>query len=119
VNAYIKEISGKDFSAKDFRTWHGSLCAVLALKDLGNQDTQHSMKQNIIMALDLVSKQLGNSRNVCRKYYVHPVIISLYESKRLNKYLSLKGRETVLNGLDVHEKLLLRIFEKETIKSNK
>jgi DNA topoisomerase-1 len=87
VNEYIKEITNGDFTAKDLRTWSGSVQALLAFKNLGLSETQTQTKRNIVSALDHVSKELGNTRTVCKKYYVHPLIISLYESKTIQKYL--------------------------------
>lgn len=95
VNQYIKDASGMDFSAKDFRLWAGSLNILRSFKSLGEAVTQTMCKQNIILALDEVSSKLGNTRTVCRKYYVHPGLIRLYEENNLQKYL---------NGLDALEK---------------
>jgi DNA topoisomerase-1 len=115
VNDYIKEISSGDFTAKDFRTWSGTVQALLAFKDLGFSETQTGIKKNIVAALDVVSQLLGNTRTVCKKYYVHPLVISLYESNTLNKYLKqLEDLEKDDNKSDLtsEEKLLMRILEK-------
>lgn len=85
VNSYIKKISGTDFSAKDFRTWSGTLEAFKAFKELGNFENDTDKKKKIVEALDVVAAQLGNTRTVCKKYYVHPAIISLYENNALAK----------------------------------
>lgn len=85
VNNYIKKISGTDFSAKDFRTWAGTLHAFKAFKELGSFETDTEKKKKIVEALDMVAGQLGNTRTVCKKYYVHPAIISLYEENALTK----------------------------------
>ena len=87
VNQYIKEASGMDFSAKDFRLWAGSLNILLAFNSMGRAMTKAATKQNILTALDQVSAKLGNTRTVCRKYYVHPGLIQLYEEDSLEKYL--------------------------------
>ncbi len=86
VNEYIRKISGADFTAKDFRTWAGTVQAFLALKSIGCCETATETKRRIVEALDIVSHHLGNTRTVCKKYYVHPLILSLYESKGLEKY---------------------------------
>jgi DNA topoisomerase-1 len=115
VNNYIKEISGGDFTAKDFRTWSGTVQALLAFKDLGFSETQTGTKKNIVAALDVVSQLLGNTRTVCKKYYVHPLILSLYENSTLDKYLKqLEKLEVDDNKSDLtsEEKLLMRILEK-------
>ncbi|HEV8083226.1 MAG TPA: DNA topoisomerase IB [Chitinophagaceae bacterium] len=114
VNNYIREISKGDFTAKDFRTWAGTVQAFLALKSIGCCDTQAETKRRIVEALDIVSEQLGNTRTVCKKYYVHPIILSLYESKKLEKYI--KGLDNVekndnKSDLTPEEKVVMKILE--------
>lgn len=87
VNSYIKEATQKEFTAKDFRTWAGSLSFLRSLKAFGEAVSEPEIKKNIVAALDEVSRKLGNTRTVCRKYYVHPKLIELYENKALRKYL--------------------------------
>lgn len=114
VNNYIREISNADFTAKDFRTWSGTVQAFLALKSIGSCDTQTETKKRIVEALDIVSEQLGNTRTVCKKYYVHPLILSLYESKKLENYITqLDEIENSNNksGIAPEEKIVLRILE--------
>lgn len=114
VNDYIKEISGGDFTAKDFRTWSGTVQALLAFKELGFSETQTGTKKNIVAALDLVSDLLGNTRTVCKKYYVHPLILSLYETQTLDKYLKqLDDLQVDDNKSDLtkEEKLLMNILK--------
>lgn len=116
VNQYLKSISGEDFTAKDFRTWSGSVQALLAFRGIEPSDTETGTKKNIVAALDAVASHLGNTRTVCRKYYVHPVIIDLYEHQKLHHYLmELDALEKKHNktGLAAEEQLLLKILEKE------
>jgi len=114
VNSYIKEISGGNFTAKDFRTWAGTLHALSAFKQIGCCDTQTEIKKKIVEALDMVAKQLNNTRTVCRKYYVHPALIELYTDRRIEKYFShmenydCTSEET---GLNNEEKVLMKILE--------
>ena len=75
VNNYLKTATGGDFSAKDFRTWAGSLNILRAFKSLGEAESESTCKKNVIAAIDEVSKKLGNSRTICRKYYIHPGLI--------------------------------------------
>lgn len=89
VNDYIKEISGSDFTAKDFRTWAGTVNAFLMFREIGLSETPAEVKQNIVRVLDAVAEKLGNTRSVCKKYYVHPLVISLYECNKLKKYFGL------------------------------
>ena len=115
VNDYIKTISGgSDFTAKDFRTWAGTVQAFLALKSVGCCDTATETKKRIVEALDTVSNHLGNTRTVCKKYYVHPLILSLYESKELEKYTAdLDKIEKNDNKADLtpEEKVVMKILE--------
>lgn len=114
VNEYIKEASGFDFSAKDFRLWAGSLNILRSFKSMGEAVTQTMTKQNILTALDQVSKMLGNTRTVCKKYYVHPGIITLYEEHNLQKYLKeLDDLEKPddKTGLTGEEEVLMRVLK--------
>ena len=114
VNEYIRSISGADFTAKDFRTWAGTIQAFLALTSIGCCDTQAEIKKRIVEALDIVSGHLGNTRTVCKKYYVHPLILSLYESKALEKYIK-ELDEVLVNDnkadLTPEEKVVMKILE--------
>ena len=116
VNQYIKEISGQEFTAKDFRTWAGSLNMLRALKSVDEAIDETIRKKNIVAALDIVSKQLGNTRSVCKKYYVHPSLISLYEENNLAGYLkeldNVEEPDTS-TGYTTAEKVLLKILQKE------
>jgi DNA topoisomerase-1 len=114
VNSYIKEATGGDFTAKDFRTWAGTLNIIRAFKSLGEAPSETDCKRNVIAALDDVSKKLGNTRTVCKKYYVHPGIIRLYEENSLNKYL--KELDAIekpdeLSGLTSEERVLMKILQ--------
>lgn len=114
VNEYIRKISGgAEFTAKDFRTWAGTVQALLALKSIGCCETQTETKKRIVEALDIVSHHLGNTRTVCKKYYVHPLILSLYESKNLEKYTAeLDEIEVNDNKADLtpEEKIIMKIL---------
>jgi DNA topoisomerase-1 len=114
VNKYIKEATGGDFSAKDFRTWAGTLNIIRAFRSMDEALSESDCKKNVIAALDEVSKKLGNTRTVCKKYYVHPGIIKLYEEKNLDKYL--KELDKIehpddLAGLTSEEKVLMKILK--------
>lgn len=90
VNAYLKEITGEDFTAKDFRTWSGTVAASLALQELENFENETGAKRNIVAAVKSVAEKLGNTPAVCRKAYIHPAIFETYlDGSMLN---SLKQR---------------------------
>jgi DNA topoisomerase-1 len=88
VNNYISTITGGEFTAKDFRTWAGTISVLVALNELGSFETPTEMNQKIHIAFDKAAKQLGNTPAVCKKYYVHPVVIELYKEHKLDKYLN-------------------------------
>lgn len=177
VNNYLKSITGKDFTAKDFRTWSGTVHSLIAFKEIticstfednaedsirdrkqdrskdggrhGGKDgrkngreksaeeldtaanltlaqassstakntlTKAEIKSHILLVLDHVAAHLGNTRTVCKKYYVHPAIIELYENCRLHPYLNqLDDNETnhADDQLTCEERLLMTILEKE------
>jgi DNA topoisomerase-1 len=78
VNAYLKAITGQDFTSKDFRTWAGTVLAAQLLGDLDEAESEAQAKRNMVAAIDQVAGQLGNTRAVCRKSYVHPAVIDAY-----------------------------------------
>ncbi|MFL5486465.1 MAG: DNA topoisomerase IB [Gemmatimonadaceae bacterium] len=78
VNAYLQAITGRDITAKDFRTWAGTMLAADALRKVGPAKTKREAERNIIAAVDMTAKRLGNTRSVCRKYYIHPALIEAY-----------------------------------------
>jgi len=78
VNAYLKEITGRDITAKDFRTWAGTVLAALALSEFEEFDSQAKAKKNIRDAIETVASRLGNTPSICRKCYVHPEVFACY-----------------------------------------
>jgi DNA topoisomerase-1 len=114
VNEYIKKASGKDFSAKDFRTWAGSVHALETLCALPDVESDSERKKNIVAVLDSVSKKLGNSRAICKKYYVHPGLLRLYEENNFSKYARCLDQIEMTEesfGLTPSEKVLLKILK--------
>jgi len=117
VNAYLNNISGFNFTAKDFRTWAGSLNALRAFKNLEEANDNLNSK-GILTVLDYVSHKLGNTRAVCKKYYVHPALFSLFEKQQLDPYLKLLDRKqnnASKTGLNKEEKVLLKIIKRSKI----
>jgi DNA topoisomerase-1 len=100
VNAYLREITGEDFTAKDFRTWAGTVLAALALQEFEAFDNAAKAKKNLRAAIESVSSRLGNTPTICRKCYIHPQILDCY----LEGGLLLQVKEAVegelKNGLD-------------------
>jgi DNA topoisomerase-1 len=78
VNDYLRQISGGDFSAKDYRTWAGTVLAAIALREFEAVSSESQVKKNIVLAVESVARVLGNTPAVCRKCYVHPTILESY-----------------------------------------
>ncbi len=78
MNAYLREVAGAEFTAKDFRTWAGTVLAAMALREFEAFDTKTQAKKNVLRAIESVAERLGNTPTVCRKCYVHPEIIDSY-----------------------------------------
>jgi len=107
VNDYIRSLAGEDFTAKDFRTWCGTVAALSAIIENGLAEELDS-KKKVIAVLDKVSEQLGNTRTVCKKYYVHPSLLEMYEDGKLEKWLAKKesGSSGETKLLPVEKKLV-------------
>lgn len=123
VNQYIKEAAGgMDFTAKDFRTWAGSLNILWAFKAIGEAMNATECKKKIVEALDQVSRKLGNTRTVCKKYYVHPGLIRLYEENKLKKYIKKLDQieePDIPVQLTGSEEILMKILKTLELKLNK
>lgn len=83
VNGYLREITGQGFTAKDFRTWAGTVLAAMALQEFEEFDSRAAAKRNITRAIEQVAARLGNTRTVCRKCYIHPAVIDSYMDRTL------------------------------------
>jgi DNA topoisomerase-1 len=78
VNAYLQEVTGRDITAKDFRTWAGTVLAAMALSEFESFDSAAQAKRNLRSAIERVSARLGNTPTICRKCYVHPEVLNCY-----------------------------------------
>ncbi len=97
VNDYLREISGEDFTAKDFRTWAGTALAAQALQEFQDFDSRAAAKRNVTKAIEGVAERLGNTQAICRKCYVHPAIIDAYMDRSLIETLK-RRTEKALRG---------------------
>jgi DNA topoisomerase-1 len=88
VNAYLKEISGEDFTAKDFRTWGGTVLMLAALLDVGCAEDEKAAAKVVVQAVKQVAENLGNRPAICRKYYIHPLVIETFVQGELIDALS-------------------------------
>lgn len=117
VNNYLKEITGEEFTAKDFRTWAGSVSALYAIKEAGEFNSVSECKKKIVSVLDEVAVNLGNTRAVCKKYYVHPTVIKSYEEGTIFKYIEKldEAKDVNVAELNLAEKVLIEILENEKL----
>lgn len=99
VNEYLREVTGQDITAKDFRTWAGTVLAAMALQEFGAIDTQAAAKRNVRAAIEHVAGRLGNTVSVCRKCYVHPEIFNSYLSGDLLLNVEQKAEEELRDNL--------------------
>ncbi len=114
VNEYLQEITGEEFTAKDFRTWAGTVLAAIALNHLGPSQTEKEAKANIKNAVTAVSKLLGNTPAICRKCYVHPAIFETYLSGDSIEGLKQKTAEALEADeidLEAGEKAILKFLK--------
>ena len=112
VNEYIREISGQEFTAKDFRTWAGTLLAIEALTKIGSFSTQRNAKSNVLKAIDQVAEQLNNTRSVCRKYYVHPAVLESYMDGKLLEHLGNGSKQGAKDELAADEAAVVRLLRR-------
>jgi DNA topoisomerase I len=92
VNEYVRQVTGQDFTAKDFRTWAGTVLAARALCEMKDSTSATRAKRNVLVAIDAVAGILNNTRSVCRKCYVHPAIIDAYIDRSLGEALARPGQ---------------------------
>jgi len=114
VNEYIREISGEDFTAKDFRTWAGTLAAAAALQEFGVPSSLSEAKKNVTQVVKQVAERLGNTPSTCRKFYIHPVIIEAYMDGSLPQMLGPIAKRVyalTVHKLDEQENSLVGALE--------
>ena len=99
VNEYLNDVAGRDFTAKDFRTWAGTVLAAIALREFEAFDSAAQAKKNVIRAIEAVAKRLGNTPTVCRKCYVHPEIIESYLDGSMLDTLQQKAEDELADHL--------------------
>ena len=122
VNDYLRDISGQEVSAKDFRTWAGTVLAALALREFEAFDSQTLAKKNIKAAIQRVAERLGNTPTICRKCYVHPEIVTTYLDGKLAEELERKAEKEFenLSALQPEEAAVLALIRRRlSIESGK
>jgi DNA topoisomerase-1 len=114
VNDYLREITGQDFTAKDFRTWAGTVLAAKALREL-KAESGREIKRNMVQAIESVAERLGNTKAVCKKCYIHPSILQSYIDGDLADRLRAVARAELKiakkHTLDEDEASVLRMLE--------
>lgn len=103
VNAYLKEITGQDYTSKDFRTWAGTVLAAQMLKDFEKVDSDAQAKRNIVSAVESVARRLGNTKAVCRTCYIHPAIFDAYLDGSMVKTVADRARRAARKADDLTE----------------
>ncbi|HEX3123402.1 MAG TPA: DNA topoisomerase IB, partial [Rhodanobacteraceae bacterium] len=111
VNAYIRGRDGTDFSAKDFRTWAGTLLTARLLAEFGNAPNVHLAKARIARALEQVATRLGNTPTICRKSYVHPAILDAYLANTLKMPSAARARGKT--RLSIQERALQKLLKRQ------
>ncbi|MDX2212485.1 MAG: DNA topoisomerase IB [Oculatellaceae cyanobacterium bins.114] len=118
VNSYLRTVSGEDFTAKDFRTWSGTVQAALELKTIGIAHSQTEAKKNVTQAVKNVADLLGNRPATCRKYYIHPAVLEAYLKGTLIPFLEewdvVDIQETPY-GLRREEQAVLALLEQQIV----
>jgi DNA topoisomerase-1 len=99
VNDYLRESTGEDVTAKDFRTWAGTVLAAAALREVEGFESATEAKRNVVAAIDRVARRLGNTRAVCRRSYVHPAVVDSYMDGSLGRRLVTPSVETAVLSL--------------------
>jgi DNA topoisomerase I len=110
VNDYLREIAGEDFTAKDFRTWGGTVLAAIALSKQGEFETKKQATSNIKTAVAAVAELLGNTPAVCRKCYIHPMIVEAYLNRTRIAGLNGDGKALKPPSLRAAERALLKFL---------
>ena len=119
VNAYLQQITGKDFTSKDFRTWAGTVLAAQLLRDFQDVDSDARAKKNVVAAIEQVAKRLGNTRAVCRKCYVHPAVIDAYMDGSMIKTIAQRAQRTAkaVGRMTAAEAAVLGLLQRRMSKS--
>lgn len=114
VNTYLREVTGQDFTAKDFRTWGGTTLAALELYRSGPAEDEKKAEKQIVQVVKTVAESLGNTPAICRGYYIHPVILDAYRDGSLFEVMAKalqEAKEPDETGLTVDEQAVLQLLK--------
>ena len=117
VNRYLRAITGEPFTAKDFRTWGGTVRAAFALAQREPVKALGKARKNVAIAIEEVARRLGNTPSICRKCYVHPAVVDSYMDGVLQQALGRRRRASRrrVAGLSAHESSVLRLLEQRLV----
>lgn len=119
VNDYLRQVSGEDYTAKDFRTSAGTVLAAMALQEFEKFDSQAQAKKNVVRAIESVAEKLGNTPSVCRKCYVHPAVLDAYLDGATVQVLRVRAAEQALAGaLQPEEAAVLALLQERLARDN-
>jgi len=117
VNDYLREAAGDDFTAKDFRTWAGTVLAARELAELEPHRSETEAKRDLVAAIDVVARRLGNTRAICRRCYVHPAVVAAFCDGSLRRAMRRRAeRRDGPSDLDADEKRVLRLLRASAAK---
>ena len=121
VNAYLKEITGQDLTSKDFRTWAGTVLAAQLLCEFEACSSNAQVKRNIVAAVEMVARRLGNTKAVCRKCYIHPAVLDAYSDGSLLATIADRARKVsrAVDRLTAHEARVLMLLERRSARNGK
>ncbi len=114
INRYLKDATAPEFSAKDFRTWGGTLMAATELAEIGRAEAENEINKNIVKAVKKVAEQLGNTPTVCRGSYIHPLILDSYKKGvTIEEFRPRRARmlKSIREDIAPEEKALLKLFK--------
>jgi DNA topoisomerase I len=113
VNNYLNEVTGEYFTARDFRTWAGTVNAFAKLKDCTSYETEEERKKAVVECIRSVAKKLNNTVAICKKYYIHPKVLDIFSKGMLEKFIinKIPGRNSSA-GLSYNEKCVVKLLKK-------
>jgi DNA topoisomerase-1 len=121
VNAYLKDITGQDFTSKDFRTWAGTVLAAQLLREFEAFTSDTQARKNILAAVEMVAKRLGNTKAVCRRCYIHPAIFDAYMDGSMLETIAQRARKVsrAVDRLTDGEAVVLRLLTRRISRSSR
>ena len=121
VNAYLKDITGQDLTSKDFRTWAGTVLAAQLLREFEAFTSNAEAKRNILAAVEMVARRLGNTKAVCRKCYIHPAVFDAYMDGSMLETIAQRARKVsrAVDRLTAGEAAVLRLLKQRSTRSSR